>query len=389
MKTIMKLFFLIATGLVAFYFFGTQNKDSIRLDNAYVSGRVLQISSTAQGIIAEQTPDRGAMVKKGALLYYLDSTQWQLEIERLTDELYNVVKQQQLTCLNGKVEELQLESALVDVQYKQNISNRAKDLFQVKAISQERIDEINNDMALSQINAMLARQRIESVKLENQLTIAERSEVKLILTMLKQAFYQLSKLNIYAPYDGYIYEVYAYAGQMVSEGDHLMTFVPQEELLVEVNALESEIKYLQPGAEVIVRPDVYSGSIEFKGKVESIVPSTAAVFSGIPRNNTDSNWIKVAQRVPVLVSIDKTDAVVNLPIGSSVEVELPLQGGFGKAVAATAQLSTEEAESTVTVKSDIDHERLPWFQNYQNHVTQAFARISNIRSQQQLGDCGL
>lgn len=390
MKAILKIVFLVASGLTVFYFFGTQNKSSLRLDNAYVSGRILQISSTAEGVIGENTPQRGALVKKGTLLYYLEPTQFTLEVERLTEQLRNAVKQQQLSCLNSKVDQLQLESALVDLQYNQNTSSRAKDLFDVKAISQERIDEINNDVALSEINAKLARQRIESVKLENRDAIAERPEVKLILSQLKQAYYQLSKLKVYAPYDGYIYEVYAYAGQRVKEGTRLMTFVPQEELMIEVNALESEIKHLTPGAEVTVRPDVYSGKVSLRGKVESIVPSTAASFSGIPRNNTDSNWIKVAQRVPVLISVDKAEfSSVNLPIGSSVEVELPLLGGINQAIA--APVSTEQAPTTeaVNIESDIEQTQLPWFQRYQQHVTRTFAQISAYKDQQQLGECGL
>jgi hypothetical protein len=72
--------------------------------------------------------------------------------------------------------------------------------------------------------------------------------------------------------------------------------------------------------------------------VHAIVPSTAASLSGVPRRNTDSNWIKVSQRVPVLISFDEADRdrVRRLPTDSSVTVRLKEERVYGAAAAPSA-----------------------------------------------------
>ncbi|MGL1958986.1 MAG: HlyD family efflux transporter periplasmic adaptor subunit [Colwellia sp.] len=386
MKFLLKLF-LITISIATLVLFFTQSKSSIHLDNAYVSGRVLRITATGDGILQENTLKRGTFIKKGTLLYLIDTTNWQLEIERLTEELRNVIKQEQLACLDTRIEVLLLELELVNLNFNERVYNRAKILSQVKAYSEADLDELYTNVKRSKVASKIAEQQIEIAKFANKKNPIERAEVKLILAKLKQAFYQKSNYKIRAPYDGYIYEIYSYPGQKVDEGDKLLTFIPYEKLLIEANALESEIKDLALGTEVIIKPDVYLGKVELKGKIESLVPSTAATFSGIPRNNTDSNWIKVAQRVPVLISVSQNQIHdLQLPIGSSVEVELPIPNNGGVARAAKTNNSTVDEYKNITSskqkkENDFSKDKnIVWLKQYNTLINRIFSEVSLAHS---------
>jgi len=83
---------------------------------------------------------------------------------------------------------------------------------------------------------------------------------------------------------------------------------------------ETQVNRVHPGQTVEVSVDSLGGTI-LKGKVTGISPATAANFSLLPQNNTDANFIKVGQVVPVKITLENTDGLMLIP-GSSVEVKI-------------------------------------------------------------------
>jgi multidrug resistance efflux pump len=127
-----------------------------------------------------------------------------------------------------------------------------------------------------------------------------------------------------APFDGYVYEVLGFPSAYARAGESQVVFVPSERPTVEANVLESELKFIKPGLRVTIVPDASKERESIEAYIHSIVPSSAATFSKLPRNNVDSNWIKVSQRVPVLISLlDSKSKTELLPIGTSVTVLIP------------------------------------------------------------------
>jgi membrane fusion protein (multidrug efflux system) len=89
---------------------------------------------------------------------------------------------------------------------------------------------------------------------------------------------------------------------------------------------------LKIGNPAIISIDVCSGST-FKGKIESMGVAAASQFSLLPADNMGGNFIKVTQRVPVRISIDNHNGLLNqkdgpqlLP-GTSVEVRVKIKKG--------------------------------------------------------------
>jgi multidrug resistance efflux pump len=130
----------------------------------------------------------------------------------------------------------------------------------------------------------------------------------------------LGRASLDAPVSGYVAAVWSYPGQVVSAGASIVTLYDASNTWVTANISEADLHRVQPGQEVEVTVDSLGGA-KLKGKVDGISAATAATFSLMPQNNTTGNFIKVAQVVPVKISVDNPANYVLIP-GTSVEVKI-------------------------------------------------------------------
>ena len=78
---------------------------------------------------------------------------------------------------------------------------------------------------------------------------------------------------------------------------------------------------MKPGDQVSVTVDTYPGR-PWKGVVSSIAPNSGSEFSVLPAQNTSGNWVKVVQRIPVRITVERKDGDPELRAGMSVEAEI-------------------------------------------------------------------
>ncbi len=133
----------------------------------------------------------------------------------------------------------------------------------------------------------------------------------------------IGRTNIESPVNGYIAAVWTYPGAVVSPGQPIVTVYDISETWVLANVTEGDIYRLKPGQEVQITVDSLGGAV-LKGHVEGIAAATAATFSIIPQNNTTANFIKVAQVVPVKITIENPGGYILIP-GTSVEVKIAIK----------------------------------------------------------------
>ena len=94
-----------------------------------------------------------------------------------------------------------------------------------------------------------------------------------------------------------------------------------DRLWVEANFKETELTHMRPGQPATVEVDTYP-DVVFDAKVESLSPGTGLTFSLLPAENATGNWVKVVQRLPVRLSLDRSDANAPLRAGLSATVEV-------------------------------------------------------------------
>ena len=98
-----------------------------------------------------------------------------------------------------------------------------------------------------------------------------------------------------------------------------MAIVPLDDIWVIANYKETQLGKVKPGQKVEIKVDTYSGK-KFYGKIDSIMAGTGSAFSLFPPENATGNFVKVVQRIPVKIVLDKnTDPSHVLRVGMSVE----------------------------------------------------------------------
>jgi membrane fusion protein, multidrug efflux system len=97
-----------------------------------------------------------------------------------------------------------------------------------------------------------------------------------------------------------------------------MALVPLDDIWVVANYKETQLEKVKPGQTVKIKVDTFAGKT-FNGKIDSIMAGSGAVFSLFPPENATGNYVKVVQRIPVKIVLDRnTDPQHVLRIGMSV-----------------------------------------------------------------------
>jgi membrane fusion protein, multidrug efflux system len=118
----------------------------------------------------------------------------------------------------------------------------------------------------------------------------------------------------------------------VQPGQALMALVPLENAWITANYKESQLTDVKPGQRVEISVDAYPNHT-FHGSVESIMAGTGAAFSLLPPENATGNYVKVIQRIPVRIAIDRgSDPTHLLRVGMSVVPTILTGKRFGDVI---------------------------------------------------------
>lgn len=130
---------------------------------------------------------------------------------------------------------------------------------------------------------------------------------------------------IVAPCDGYMGRKSIHEGQLVQPGEELAKIVDETSVWVVANYRETQLKHIKVGNEVTLKADAVGG-ITYKGHVAAISYATGSAYTSIPVDNATGNFVKVEQRVPVLITLDaagnKRDDLRRLRAGFNVETKV-------------------------------------------------------------------
>ena len=135
---------------------------------------------------------------------------------------------------------------------------------------------------------------------------------------LHTAQLNLSYTKIYAPVSGVIGRKTVEIGHRVQPGQSLLAMVPLDDIWITANFKETQLKRMRTGQSVTIRVDTFGR--DYKGKVESLPGAAGPLFSLFPPENATGNYVKVVQRFPVRIRLEKDqDTERMLRPGMSVE----------------------------------------------------------------------
>jgi membrane fusion protein (multidrug efflux system) len=164
---------------------------------------------------------------------------------------------------------------------------------------------------------------------------------------VREAYLALHRTALPAPVDGYVAKRTVQLGQRVAAGAPLMSIIALNQLWVDANFKESQLRNIRIGQPVTLTADIYGKRVEYKGTVAGLGAGTGAAFALLPAQNATGNWIKVVQRVPVRVALDPKQLEQSpLRVGLSMEATVDVSDQSGRALA-EAKPSASVTETTV------------------------------------------
>jgi len=187
-----------------------------------------------------------------------------------------------------------VESARADVA-------RAEQAIQV---AQSQVAQARAAVAEAQAGVQAAQTAPQQVASSRAQYSSAQARIDQARAMVNQAELNLQYTTIRAPVAGVIGNRTVQVGQVVQTGQALMAVVPLEEIYVTANFKETQLHHMLPGQEAIISVDAYGGR-KFYGKVQSLAPATGEKFSLLPPENATGNYVKVVQRVPVKIELNK------------------------------------------------------------------------------------
>jgi membrane fusion protein (multidrug efflux system) len=295
-------------------------KTHIETDNAFIEARIVPVSSKVSGTVARVLVNDNQLVKRGDLLLEIDPRDYQLQIAKATAGVgmaENESGGEQMKVAGARAA---LQSAKARYDQAVTDQNRADKLFSRDVLPKEQLDRVTTARRVGEAQLKEAEESLKRVQAEAGLAIKSGGKAKILQrkAQLGEAELQLSYTKIYAARDGYITRKSIEAGVNIQAGQPLMALVPLQEAWITANYKERQITYLKAGQKVEFSVDAYPGK-KFSGSVDSIMAGTGAAFSLLPPENATGNYVKVVQRVPVKISIDKnSDPERLLRVGMSV-----------------------------------------------------------------------
>jgi membrane fusion protein, multidrug efflux system len=144
------------------------------------------------------------------------------------------------------------------------------------------------------------QQQVSEARYKQAQAQARQSEAN-----LNQARLNLSYALIKAPVDGVVSRKTAEPGMQVSIGQQIMALVPLDDVWVTANFKETQLRKMRVGQKVEIDVDTYGSSHKYHGHIDSLAAASGSRFSLLPPENATGNYVKVVQRVPVKIRLER------------------------------------------------------------------------------------
>ncbi len=325
---------IVVVGIIVGFFFWFARRNEVRTDDAYTDGNVVTMAPKISGYVVTLNINDNMRVRRGDLLLRIDPRDYlaaqqqaqaalelaQAQLKSAQDALRIARVQYPAQLISARAQQ-QAAAASLEQAQRQYQRQHAVDR---RATTQETIDVSTSQQLSADANLKSAKAQVAVAELvpeqirQASSAVEERlAQVAQAQAQLVQADLNLSYTDVRAPSDGFITQRGVQLGDYVTAGSNMFLIVTPQ-VWITANYKESQLGRMRPGDAVDIKIDAYSG-YALSGHVQSIQYGSGSRFSAFPAENATGNFVKIVQRVPVKIVIDRgLDPNRPLPLGLSV-----------------------------------------------------------------------
>jgi multidrug resistance efflux pump len=344
------LIVLAALGMIAYKYHDYIKYPWTR--DGLVRAQVVQIVPRVSGALVRVPIQNNQLVKKGDLLFEIDPSTFQATVNLAHAELDNmrdIVKSltEQVDGLKGNVEQRQadlnlakfeVEGSTAEAENLRIIFERAKELRAAGVNSQSDLDNTYTayEVALARLSEARARVSQTTAALAQAKDDLARGLANLgapgednprlrrAAADLEIAQLNLDFTKVWAPADGYVTNLQLRVGDSAVANQPMLAVIDANSFHVQAFFRETFVGNFQKGDRAVVTLMSYPDT-PLEGSVNSIgwgiaQQNGSTGFELLPSVKPTFEWIRLAQRIPLIVRIEKVPDNVKLRAGTTASV---------------------------------------------------------------------
>lgn len=320
-KKIFALATVIAAGALGIWAYQSYAARYPSTEDAYVDADIVRVAPRVTGRIATLTVANHQHVSDGELLFTIDPAPFQFARQQAEAQLAlarREVAQAKAAVASAEAEvnnrQVLLDNARAKLQ-------RARRLTKQNYISDESVTNAEADYQSAVANVQVAQAKLEEARRQLGKPGDGNDRIVQATAQLQQAQWALDNTQVSAACAGQISKLTLQPGNVVSADKDVFVLVCSNRYWVDANYKETQMERIRAGEPADISIDMYPDHA-FHGVVENISAAAGSVFSLLPPQNANGNWVKVTQRIPVRIRIDDLDPAFPLLVGASSTVTI-------------------------------------------------------------------
>jgi membrane fusion protein, multidrug efflux system len=299
----------------------------VSTDNAYVQQDKVAVAPEVGGRIVDVRVRENMTVRKGDVMFRIDAEPYTLAVRQADADIAGAQVSVATLASEARSTDVGIAAARDAIAYAQIDLERQQALMQRGFTTRARLDEAERkvEMAREQLRAAQADSEEASARLTTGSAMPGiNPAIAQARVRRDAAALNLARTVVRAPVSGRVVQAERLQpGQSMIVGLPALTIVADDRSWIEANFKETDLDHMRVGQPAEVRLDAYP-DLKLKGQVESIGAGTGSEFSILPAQNATGNWVKVTQRVPVRIRLDKA---INRKLIAGLSAEVTVDTG--------------------------------------------------------------
>jgi membrane fusion protein, multidrug efflux system len=334
-KIVVGLLLAVLLVLAGLYFFRAASPYRTT-DDAYVHGNQVYLAPLVGGTVVSITADDTDLVRRGQPVVILDDSDARVALQQAEATLDDTMRKVRQFYDNVSQFEANVDARKTDLSRAENDYQR-RTAVRNGSVSAEEITHAQDGLNAARAALKAAEQQLAAARalvagtdLEHHPMVLQAEAQVLAASLAEQ------RTTVCAPETGYIARRNVQIGQRVAPGTPLLTIIPLDQVWVDANFKEEQLKDVRIGQSVTLIADFYGSSVKFDGHVAGLGSGTGAAFALLPPQEASGNWIKIVQRVPVRILVDPKQLIkYPLRLGLTMTATIDTQNRNGLVLAQT------------------------------------------------------
>ena len=297
----------------------------VETENAYIKADIIAVSADVSGRVVHVGVKDNQSVSEGHLLFRIDPVPLQIEVSEAEAEMAIVKSEIDQLRFDYREAEALAKESRERLQFLERQLERQKKLREQRMGSEEAYDAARHAYNMGARQLQVLEQRIARTlaKLDGNpnLPVDQHPRYQRAKAARDKAQVDLARTTVRAPADGVVSNMKLQVGEYVEEGEAAFSLIETESVWVEANLKETQLAHVREGQDAVVVIDAYPER-KIIAHVDTIAPATGAEFALLPPQNATGNWVKVVQRVPVRLRIQREDDTPALRAGMTATVRI-------------------------------------------------------------------